>query len=115
MTAGHVPPYHIRADGSVARLMAGGPALGLFEGMAFETGELRLEPGDVLAAVTDGATEALSPDELEFGDERVCALLHAARQTSATAMVEALVGTASGWSGAAGRSDDLTALILKAL
>lgn len=115
VTAGHVPPYHIRADGSVSRLMAGGPALGLLEGMAFEAGEVRLESGDVLAAVTDGATEALSPDELEFGDERVCAALLAARETSAAAMVDSLVGAASCWSGSAGRSDDLTALILKAL
>ena len=40
---------------------AGGPVLGLLEDVAFEAGELRLEPGDLLAMVTDGATEALSP------------------------------------------------------
>ena len=40
-------------------------------------GRARLEPGDLLAVVTDGATEALSPADDEFGDERVRRALRA--------------------------------------
>ena len=35
--------------------------LGLLDEVSFEVGEVALEPGDLLAVVTDGATEALSP------------------------------------------------------
>ena len=31
----------------------------------------RRGPGDVLIAFTDGVTEALNPEEEEFGDERL--------------------------------------------
>ena len=50
---------------------AGGPVLGLLDDVALEAGELAFEPGDLLAVVTDGVTEALSPGGDEFGDERV--------------------------------------------
>ena len=51
----------VRAGGAVDRLESGGPVLGLLDEVGFECGEVLLAPGDVLAMVTDGATEALSP------------------------------------------------------
>ena len=71
VNAGHVPPYVRRRDGREERLTAGGPVLGLLDDVALEAGEVALEPGDLLAVVTDGVTEALSPGGDEFGDERV--------------------------------------------
>ena len=41
--------------------------------------------------VTDGATEALSPDDEEFGDERLRDLLEATAGGSADAVVRAVV------------------------
>ena len=61
VNAGHVPPYLVRAEGRVERLEVGGPAVGLLEEAAFPEGEVQMAPGDTLAIVTDGATEALSP------------------------------------------------------
>ena len=74
-----------------------------------------LEPGDMLAMVTDGATEALSPAGEEFGDDRGCGR----RSRPAPAgrgrdALDSLVSAVDAWTGAAGCSDDLTALILKA-
>ena len=40
------------------RGLAGGPVLGLLEEVALEAGEIELSPGDLLAVVTDGVTEA---------------------------------------------------------
>jgi sigma-B regulation protein RsbU (phosphoserine phosphatase) len=115
VTGGHVPPYLLRgAEGVVERLEEGGPVLGLLEEAAFSEGEVRLQSGDALALVTDGATEALSPTGEELGDAGVCRALRAAARESAPALLEALLDAVRRWTGPAGCTDDLTALILKA-
>ncbi len=115
VNGGHVPPYVAKADGSCGRLTAGGPALGLLPDAAFEVGELVLAPGDVVAMVTDGATEALSPKEEEFGDERILEALRASQRETAEGIVAALGEAIHAWTGSAGCSDDLTLLVFKAL
>jgi sigma-B regulation protein RsbU (phosphoserine phosphatase) len=115
VNAGHVPPFRVRAGGGADRLEEGGPVLGLLDEVAFECGEVDLASGDVLAMVTDGATEALSPDDEEFGDDRVLAALSASRRGPASRALSHLLTTVEAWTGGAGCTDDLTALLLKAL
>lgn len=110
VNAGHVPPF-VRGAAGRGRLEAGGPALGLLEDARFDQGRLALRPGDVVAVVTDGATEALSPVEEEFGDERV---FEALSGDGGEAALLALFEAVHRWSGERGCSDDLTALVLKA-
>jgi sigma-B regulation protein RsbU (phosphoserine phosphatase) len=114
VNAGHVPPYRVAPDGTLSRLPGGGLALGLLDDVSYDVGEVTLQPGDVLAMVTDGVTEANSPDDREFGDDRVGAVLRTLSRGSASAILEGLVAAVGDWAGAAGCSDDLTALILKA-
>ncbi len=114
VNGGHVPPYRV-TDDRTERLGVGGPVLGLLEHVDYEVGQLRLAPGDLVAMVTDGATEALSPREEEFGDERICGVLHEATSSTAAGALRALVAAVNDWAGPAGCTDDLTALVLKAL
>jgi len=114
VNAGHVPPYRIARDGTVSRLVEGGPALGLLDQASYETGEVSLQTGDLVAMVTDGVTEAVSPDEHEFGDDRICEALRGLSRESASGVLAGLVAAVKEWAGARGFSDDLTALILKA-
>ena len=114
VNAGHIPPYLLRRGGRLDRLEEGGPALGLLDEASFAEGVARLEPGESLALVTDGATEASSPEGEELGDAGVCRALRAAGAGSADALLESLLGAVHRWTGPAGCSDDLTALILKA-
>jgi sigma-B regulation protein RsbU (phosphoserine phosphatase) len=114
VNAGHVPPYRVARDGTVSRLREGGPALGLLDEGSYEMGEVGLEPGDVVAVVTDGVTEAMSPDDREFGDDRVSEALHRLSGGSASAVLRGLVAAVNDWASPGGFSDDLTALILKA-
>jgi sigma-B regulation protein RsbU (phosphoserine phosphatase) len=114
VNAGHVPPYLVSRDGARARLTEGGTVLGLLEDAAFPEGEVRMHPGDVLAVVTDGATEARSPGDEEFGDERLFAVLEAAAGRGAADTLRALEAAVAAFTGEAGCSDDLTALIVKA-
>jgi len=115
VNAGHVPPYLQRAAGPTDRLTAGGPVLGLIEDAIFEEGETTLCPGDLLAMVTDGATEALSPEDVEFGDERLAKTVSACGHESAALALGHILEAARSWAGPAGCSDDLTALVLRAL
>jgi sigma-B regulation protein RsbU (phosphoserine phosphatase) len=112
--AGHVPPYLLRAGGRQDRLTIGGPVLGLLEDVALEAGEVELAHGDLLAVVTDGVTEALSPSGEEFGDERALRALTAVAAPGAAAALASLVGAVDAWTSTAGCTDDLTALILRA-
>lgn len=114
VSAGHVPPFVVGRDGGHRRLELGGPALGLLPEASYEEGALQLTAGDVVAMVTDGATEALSPGDEEFGDRRVVAALERASGGSATAALETLFTDVHDWVGPRGCSDDLTALMLAA-
>ncbi len=114
VNAGHVPPFLVRASGREERLRSGGPVLGLLEEVTLEPGEVELAAGDLLAAVTDGVTEAVSPADQEFGDERVRQALAAQDGADAQATLQGLLAEVDRWAGPAGCSDDLTALILRA-
>jgi sigma-B regulation protein RsbU (phosphoserine phosphatase) len=113
VNAGHIPPFLVRADGSCGRLTDGGPALGLIEDAPYEAGEVDLEGGDLVAMVTDGATEAASIAGEEFGDERIEATLQDCAGRSASFALEAVLGAVTRWAGPAGCADDLTVLTLK--
>jgi sigma-B regulation protein RsbU (phosphoserine phosphatase) len=115
VNAGHVPPYWLRREGSPRQLTAGGPVLGLLEGVRYEVGEIELAPGDVVAMVTDGATEALSADERELGDERVVRALAGAAGLPAEHQIQRLMDAVDAWTAARGCTDDLTALVLRAV
>jgi len=65
--------------------------------------------------VTDGATESLSPEDVEFGDERLAETVRACGHERAPLALRRILDAARSWAGALGCSDDLTALVLRAL
>lgn len=115
VTAGHIPPVRISRSGDVERLEHGGTVVGLLDEVRFETGEVELAPGDLVAVVTDGATEALSESGEEYGDARMVEAFRVSRSRAAPEIVHALLESVDAWTGPAGCGDDLTVLILKAL
>jgi phosphoserine phosphatase RsbU/P len=115
VNAGHIPPYLLRRDGTAGRLEEGGPVLGLIEDARFEEGEASLRHGDIVAAVTDGVTEAAGPSEEEFGDNRCWSVLAESRDRTARATVDAVAAAVSAWAGGQKAGDDLTIVVLKAL
>lgn len=69
--AGHNPALVIRTDGSVERLGATGPPLGLLPSAPFGYRQTTLAPGDLLVLYTDGFVEAENPDGEEYGLDRL--------------------------------------------
>ena len=49
--------------------------LGLFPLAKFESGEIEVEPGDILALMTDGLPEATNAADEEFGFDRIGEIL----------------------------------------
>jgi sigma-B regulation protein RsbU (phosphoserine phosphatase) len=88
--AGHNPALLVRADGSVERLGATGPPIGLLAEARFTEQERTLGPGDLLVLYTDGIVEACDPEDEEFGLERLEAYLVARRQAPLAKLAEGL-------------------------
>jgi sigma-B regulation protein RsbU (phosphoserine phosphatase) len=74
-SAGHVPPFLARQDGTMLRLCEGGTVLGLFGNSPYEESHVEIRPGDRLVLVTDGITEAANDRSEEFGEDRLIRLL----------------------------------------
>ena len=69
VNAGQNPPMLRRISGRLEWLPPTGMALGLSRMATYEEASLRLGPGDVLLAYSDGITEAESPAGVSFDDE----------------------------------------------
>jgi hypothetical protein len=70
--AGNGPILHYRARSkTVARLAMEQFPLGLFANAKFESGEIEIEPGDILALMTDGLPETTNAADEEFGFDRI--------------------------------------------
>jgi len=109
--AGHIPPFHRNADATIKRLTAaGGPPLGLVEGLRYRQDRVTLARHDHLLVVTDGFTEANDLEGRLFGDERVAGFLGATGASTADALAS-LVQTVHAFE--AGRQfDDMAAILL---
>jgi serine phosphatase RsbU (regulator of sigma subunit) len=54
---GHPAPIHVRRDGTASAIDAGGDLIGIWPTLRLRPAEVRLEPGELLVAFTDGATD----------------------------------------------------------
>jgi GAF domain-containing protein len=108
--AGHLPPLHVR-DGSARPLDGHGLPLGVLESIAYSSSELKLEPGDLVFAHTDGLIEARRSGEM-YGEERLARLVVPVAAThSPRELVRAVHEDVSEWADAI--SDDAVALALR--
>ncbi|MBZ5637674.1 MAG: SpoIIE family protein phosphatase [Acidobacteriia bacterium] len=111
--AGHNPPLLARAEGQVEQLRGGGTVLGMFPDLGYEEKRCRMEPGDLLTLFSDGVTEASSPADEEFGEERLARLLAGARGISAEAVLDLIGKTLAEWTAGAPPTDDITVVAIR--
>lgn len=112
---GHPSVLVVRKGGAVERIPALPGMLGLrmIDLMARNLQETsgRLMPGDRLALLTDGATEAMDPDDGMLGEEGVCRALAAVAGRPPAAMAAALEAAIAAFRRGEPVSDDLTVVI----
>jgi len=93
-SAGHNPPlvFRNRENGKdqVSWLRPTGAAIGLVEDFKITAETVGLTPGDILLLYTDGITEATNPQQEEFGQERLAALVGQAAGSSVKDLVRAV-------------------------
>jgi serine phosphatase RsbU (regulator of sigma subunit) len=96
-------------------LAATGPALGLIEAGTFGSHSVRLTPGTLLVAYTDGVSEALNEADDEFGEARLMQLIEGCRDRSAAEVCATVLEAIRAFRGSRQDQDDVTALVVKAL
>jgi sigma-B regulation protein RsbU (phosphoserine phosphatase) len=116
-SAGHPPGFVLDQSGAVkATLKRTGIPLGMQSDTHYQPApEVSLASGDIVLLLTDGIEETSAPDESLFGLERTLELVRANRGKSACEIVQALYETARRFSGGAAQTDDITAIVIKAL
>jgi len=78
--AGHNPPYIVSPNGNIRKLSSlGDMALGIDENHQYKQSSDLLEVGEILTMYTDGVTEATSPENQLYGEERFEEVLKAGR------------------------------------
>jgi serine phosphatase RsbU (regulator of sigma subunit)/CHASE2 domain-containing sensor protein len=114
-SAGHEPPFVRSPRGAPERFPNfGGPPLCVIEDFEFPTGHRRLEPGEWICVVTDGATEAMNVEEQFFGVERLrTSLSWMPEDTNPTEVIRRLREDVTRFAAGAEAADDITLLVLR--
>jgi len=113
VSAGHMPPLVMRRHGTCERLSDGGIALGMFEHSTYTTGQVVLQPDDLLAVYSDGITEAENPAGTPFDEIGLETALKAGTHASLPVLGAAVVQSVERHTAEKRFADDLTILLLR--
>lgn len=106
--AGHEIPFFFRKDGTgIFPANDHGQALGLFENVVLEELSITLPPGSRIVLFTDGATDAVNPDNERFGRERLRQAMRHFLLFSAQEFCEAMFETIARFQNGAPQADDM--------
>jgi sigma-B regulation protein RsbU (phosphoserine phosphatase) len=111
--AGLPAPLLLRHNKTVERLEKGGPMLGALQKAAYDSGTVRLNPGDMLLAYSDGVTECRNSEDEEFEMKRLSAAVTAVGGTSANQVLFSTLGAVLDFADACSPEDDLTLLVVR--
>lgn len=112
--AGHLPPILVR-DGKASRLEVNGMVVGVMPEVSYDQIALQLQPGDLLAAFTDGITESENAQEEQFGEDRLAKLLIENAARPLEEIVEIVTRTVREWAYDLENQDDTTMLLARRL
>jgi serine phosphatase RsbU (regulator of sigma subunit) len=111
--AGLPAPLLLRRNKTVERLEKGGPMLGALHEAAYDSGSVRLNPGDMLLAYSDGVTECRNSEDQEFEMKRLSAAANAVGGANANQVLFSTLGAVLDFADACSPEDDLTLLVIR--
>jgi len=112
-SAGHDYPFLVSANGDVKRLESTGLALGVFDHVTYQKESISIEPGDMLVVYSDGVPDATNETDVQFGEERLDALIAEHHAGSAHDLIDHVMKAVNEHAGSAPQFDDLTLVVVK--
>jgi serine phosphatase RsbU (regulator of sigma subunit) len=116
VNAGHNPPMIKKAGGPYEMMkLHAGFVLGGLEGMSYKQEELVFGAGDAIYLYTDGVTEALNHEQVQFSDARLEAVLNSddAKRMDVTQLLKHIKEELDRFTAGAEQADDITMLGLE--
>ncbi len=116
VNAGHNLPFLFRANGTIERLDVGGIILGMMQTPSpYEEGRAVLGKGDMLVLFTDGVSEAMNSEGVDYTEERLEETLRQGIHDMAQEVIDRVRSEVQTFTQGTPQSDDITMLVLKAL
>ncbi len=113
--AGQDKPLLYRAAGGAPETLdAEGRFLGMLPGLTLEERRVKVNPGDLLVAYSDGVPDAVNTATESYGVERLSALLDRQRHATADEVCSAILDDVFAFRGPAPAFDDITVLVTRA-
>jgi len=111
--AAHTPGYILNKDGVVTELaQSHGLPLGLYPDKSYSSAKIQLNANDTLVLYTDGVTEMLNENHVQYGNKQLVENLKSLSGQGPKEMVERLEKSFKMYMGHAPQTDDITMLIL---
>jgi sigma-B regulation protein RsbU (phosphoserine phosphatase) len=116
VNAGHNHPFVLRKDGTIERLAEGGLILGIMKTiMPYQEGSIALQSGDSVIMFTDGVSEAMDVNGVDYTEERLEEFVKRQNGKSAEAVLTEIKDEIQRHTFGAPQSDDITMVVFKAL
>jgi sigma-B regulation protein RsbU (phosphoserine phosphatase) len=114
VNAGHNHPFVVRADRSIERMTEGGIILGVTkEAAPYKEGSVQLMTGDVVVMFTDGISEAMNVEGIDYTEERVEEFLRNIGPMTAQGVLDEVQNEIARYTSGAPQSDDITLVVMK--
>ncbi len=111
--AGHPRPVVLSSGAEPVLLPEAGMMAGVTADADYQTGEVRLRPGDRLWVYSDGLSEAKALGGEAFGPSRLTAAFRAASHVPLADAVQGVLGEVESWAGSGGPQDDVSIVALE--
>ncbi len=111
--AGHNYPLLVRSNGEIELLEAGGPVIGAFPNIEYTSASVQLHTDDVLFFFTDGLSEAMDADGVEYGEDRIRKFLVDCRAEEPQVIIEEILADVRRHDPTSPPQDDTTIITIK--
>ena len=109
---GHNPPIRLHDDGSLEWISTPhGMACGASSGVEYTTGSFHLNPAEYILLYTDGVTEAMNPDLVLYGEDRLASCILGMGAPTCRSALETILDDVRAHAAGAEQSDDITMLM----
>jgi sigma-B regulation protein RsbU (phosphoserine phosphatase) len=103
----------VEENPAITLLTTGGPVIGTFLDGPYEQESIQMERGDLLVAYTDGVTEAMNAEDVEFGEARLRSIIVESLSLTARELADRIIANVREWQGDAPQHDDITLIVLR--